>query len=185
MIMKKIFVLLFTLLCITATAQNRYFTKEGRVSFFSEAPLENIEAHNQQVTSILDLSKSEVAITLLMKLFKFDKSLMEEHFNENYVESGKYPKAIFTGSFKSDAAIDANKNGVYPVSIDGSLTLHGVTQPVKTTGSIEVKNGSVVAKTKFKIAIKDYNIEVPRLVMKNIAEIVEVTVELPYTLQKN
>jgi polyisoprenoid-binding protein YceI len=183
--MKKFLVLLFTLFCISATAQSRYFTKEGRISFFSEAPLENIEAHNQQVTSILDFAKSEVAITLLMKSFKFEKSLMEEHFNENYIESSKYPKAIFTGSFKSESAIDANKNGVYPVTIDGSLTLHGVTQPIKTTGSIEVKNGSVVAKTKFKIAIKDYNIEVPKLVVKNIAEIVEVTAELPYTFQKN
>ncbi len=183
--MKKIVFLLFTLVTVAATAQNRYFTKEGSISFFSEAPLENIEAHNQQVTSILDLSKNEVAITLLMKSFKFEKSLMEEHFNENYIESGKYPKAIFTGSFKSDTPLDPNKNGVYPVSIDGSLTLHGVTRPIKTTGSIEVKNGSVVAKTKFTIAIKDYNIEVPKLVVKNIAEIVEITAELPYTLQKN
>jgi len=182
--MKKLIFLILISSTIHASAQNRFFTKEGHISFFSEAPLENIEAHNQQVNSIVDFSKNEVVITLLMKSFRFEKSLMEEHFNENYLESAKYPKALFFGTFKSELLIDPNKNGVYPVSIDGKLTLHGVTQPIMASGSFEVKNGIITAKTKFQISIKEYNIEVPKLVMKNIAEIVDVVVELPYSLQK-
>lgn len=183
--MKNILFILLTIYSIHGTAQNRYITKNGHIQFFSEAPLENIEAHNHQVAGILDLAKNEVAISLLIKAFKFDKSLMEEHFNENYLESDKFPKAVFIGSFQGKEIIDPNKNGLYPVSINGKLTLHGVTRELQTTGIIEVVKNQLIAKTKFQISIKDYNIDVPTLVIKNIAEVVDVTVELPFTFQKN
>lgn len=183
--MKNILVILLTVYSLYGAAQDRYVTKNGHIQFFSEAPLENIEAHNHQVAGILDLTKNEVAISLLIKAFKFDKSLMEEHFNENYLESDKFPKAVFLGSFQGKETLDPNKSGIYPVSIDGKLTLHGVTKELKTTGTIEVVKNQLIAKTKFQISIEDYNIKVPTLVIKNIAEVVDVTVELPFTIQKN
>lgn len=182
--MKKIFLILLAMYSFQAAAQNKYFTKNGHIQFFSEAPLENIEAHNHQVAGILDISKNELAVSLLIKAFKFDKSLMEEHFNENYLESDKFPKSVLVGSLKLKEVIDPNKNGIYPVTIDGKLTLHGVTKAVSITGTIEVQKGQLLAKAKFQISIKDYNIEIPTLVIKNIAEVVDVTVELPFTLEK-
>ncbi len=181
--MKSIIILYLLILSISASGQDKYITKQGRAHFFSEAPLENIEALNKEVTSLIDFSKNEVVVSIPIKSFKFDKSLMEEHFNENYLESAKFPKATFQGIFKSTSVIDRTKDGIYPVLVEGKLTLHGVTNAIKTQGSIEVKSGNVIAKTAFKISIKEYNIDVPKLVIKNIAEIVDVTVDLPYTIQ--
>lgn len=181
---KYITIALLLLLATTVSYAQRYASKDGHVSFFSEAPLENIEAHNHQVSSLLDLQKSEVVATMMMKAFEFDNSLMQEHFNENYLESEKYPKALFQGIIKSATVIDATKNGSYPVEADGKMTIHGVTQPVKLNGTLEVKDNTVTIKAKFDIAIKDYKIEIPTLVVKNVAEIVEVTVDFKYTPQK-
>lgn len=182
--MKKILLLILIACSINTIAQNRYVTKSGHIQFFSEAPLENIDAHNRQVGGILDLTKKEVAVSLLIKAFKFDKSLMEEHFNENYLESDKYPKSTLVGTLQLKEALDPNKLGVYQVTIDGKLTLHGVTKAVTIPGTIEVQKDQLLAKAKFKISIKDYNVEIPTLVIKNIAEVVDVTVELPFTLEK-
>lgn len=181
--MKNILFLLLIFCSINASSQSRYITKNGHIQFFSEAPLENIEANNHQVAGILDLTKNEVAISLLIKSFKFDKSLMEEHFNENYLESDKFPKASFSGSFQSKEVIDPKKHGSYPVTVDGKLTLHGVTKVIQTTGTITITKDQIVAKTKFQVSIKDYNIKIPTLVIKNIAEIVDVTVELLFTIE--
>ncbi len=183
--MKNIIFLLLTIFSIQGIAQERYISKNGHIQFFSEAPLENIEANNHNVASILDLSKNEVAISLFIKDFKFDRSLMEEHFNENYLESDKFPKAVFAGTIKAKEVFELSKDGSYPVTIDGKLTLHGVAKEIHTTGTIDVIKNQLIAKTKFKISIKDYNIEVPTLVIKNIAEVVDVTVELPFTIQNN
>ena len=181
---KYINITLLLLLATTFSYAQRFVSKDGHASFFSEAPLENIEAHNHQVTSLLDLQKNEVVASMNMKSFEFDNSLMEEHFNENYLESEKYPKATFQGVFKSAAPIDAAKNGSYPVEADGKLTIHGVTQPVKLNGTLEVKDNIITVRGKFNIAIKDYKIDVPTLVVKNIAEVVEVTVDFKYSPQK-
>jgi hypothetical protein len=182
--MKKIFLIFLVMCSFQAMAQNRYITKNGHIQFFSEAPLENIEAHNHQVAGILDLAKNEVAISLLIKAFKFDKSLMEEHFNENYLESDKFPKSALVGTIHLKEVIDTNKAGVYPVTIDGKLTLHGVTKAISIPGTIEVQKAQLLAKAKFQISIKDYNIDIPTLVIKNIAEVVDVTVELPFITEK-
>jgi YceI-like domain len=181
---RHIQITLLFLLASTFSHAQRYVSRDGHVSFFSEAPLENIEAHNHQVTSILDLEKNEVVASILMKFFKFDKSLMEEHFNENYLESEKFPKATFQGAFKSERPVDVTKNSSYPVEADGKLTLHGVTRPIKITGTMEVKDNTISIKAKFKITIEEYNIEIPTLVIKNIAEVVDVTIDFKYVPQK-
>lgn len=175
---------LFLLVTAFSFAQQRYITRDGHISFFSEAPLENIEAHNHQVISLLDIEKGEVVASMFIKAFEFDKSLMQEHFNENYLESDKFPKATFQGVFKAEHPIDVTNNGTYQVETDGKLTLHGVTKSVKVAGTLEVKDNTVLVKAKFKIAIRDYNIDVPSIVVKNIAEIVEVTLDLKYSPQK-
>ncbi len=161
-------------------AQEKFITKTGFVKFFSSAPLEDIEAENNDVQSIVDLTSGKVAISIPIQSFEFDKSLMQEHFNENYMESDKYPKASFQGSFSAGKKLESSAPGTYQVEVDGDITIHGVTRPLVTRATLTIAETGVRAQTKFNIRIADFDIEIPRIVFKNIAEIVEVTADLKY-----
>jgi hypothetical protein len=181
--MKKIIIAFMAVLTVgitTVHAQGKYFTRNGYIKFYSHAPLEDIEAHNRQVTSFLDTETGEFAFSVLMKSFQFEKALMQEHFNENYVESDKYPKSTFKGKIVNPEEVDLTKDGVYNVKVDGDLTIHGVTNKVSHDGTIEVKSGKITAKSKFPVAVADYNISIPAVVRDNIAKEVEVTVDMTY-----
>ncbi len=172
--MKKYILVTLTVILISTSiiAQNRLIDRSAKVSFFSEAPLENIEATTSQALGILDLENSKVAVTILMKSFNFDKALMQEHFNENYVESDKYPKATFSGAF--DSPVDFTKNGEIEVPVSGKLTIHGVTQEITTTIKMVISEKNIVATTSFLVKVADYNIKIPKVVVTKIAEEVEV-----------
>jgi disulfide oxidoreductase YuzD len=163
-----------------APAQTRYIDRAGKARFFSSAPMEDIEAHNQQAVSVLDVGTGEVVASMLMRSFNFKKALMEEHFNENYVESHKYPKATFKGKVSNITELDLSKNGKYTLDISGEITLHGVTKPLMVQAEAMVNNGSIQAKAVFPLTVKDFNIKIPRLVVDNIAEVVEVSVSFSY-----
>lgn len=158
----------------------KFITKTGHASFFSSAPLEDIEAHNRQVNSIIDLGSGEVAVKMMIQQFKFEKKLMQEHFNENYLESEKYPEATFSGKFTIPENLGAEKNGKFLVKVKGNLKIHGVSQLVEEDATIEIKDGHVKAFTKFIVALEDYKVKIPRIVIKNIAEEVEVTIDLQF-----
>lgn len=163
-----------------AVGQAKYFTRSGTISFFSSTPLEDIKAENRQVASVLDLDKGELAFSVLMKSFSFPKALMQEHFNENYVESTKYPKSTFTGTIQHREAISPAQEGKYPVTVAGDLTLHGVTRPIKADGTIEVREGKVYAQSAFDLAPEDFNIRIPALVRDKIAKTIRVRVDVAY-----
>jgi len=137
-------------------------------------------AENNEVTSFLDTEKGEFAFVVLIKSFKFQKALMEEHFNENYMESNTYPKASFKGMIEDKDKIDFNKNGNYNVTVKGDLTIHGVKQSVEVPGSITVDDGGITASSKFKVKVRDYNIKIPMPVINNIAEEIEISVNCRY-----
>jgi len=162
------------------SAQTKYIDRAGKASFFSSAPMEDIEAHSQQVVSIIDVKSGEIAASLLLRSFNFRKALMEEHFNENYVESHKYPKATFKGNITNVQDLDVRKDGKYSLDITGEITLHGVTKPVKLNADAIVEKGAIRAKAIFPLTVKDFEIKIPRLVINNIAEEVEVTVSFNY-----
>ena len=159
----------------TAAAQ-KYYTKNGSISFFSKTSLENIKADNNQVMSVLNAQTGEIQFSVLVKSFRFEKALMEEHFNENYLESEKYPKATFKGNITDMSRVSLATDGMYTVSVTGDMTMHGVTKKLSTTGTITIKGGKVSAVSKFFVKLADYNISIPNLVKDNIAESVEVTV---------
>jgi hypothetical protein len=161
-----------------ASAQSKYMTKTGQVSFFSSTPIEDIEAKTQQVAAVLDFGTSQMAFSLPVKSFVFKRTLMQEHFNENYMESDKYPKATFTGRFVNFDAATLNTAGPHPVQVEGDLTLHGVTHRVQVPGTVELKSGQVLATATFPVASADYNIEIPLLVRNSIAKTVTVRVAL-------
>lgn len=183
---KILFVLVLALLAVSANAQGRYLTRTGHIKFYSHAPLEDIEANNNKVLSIVDLSKGQVAVDLLIKAFEFEKKLMQEHFNENYMESDKYPKSTFKGDFNVPDGLKSMDDGTYEVDVDGELTIHGVKQPLRTKATLKVANGNLTGALSFNVRVKDYKIKIPKVVVRNIAEEVEVTATFEYEpYQKN
>lgn len=174
-------------LCANAltTYSQKYIDRAGKASFFSKAPLENIEAHTNQALSMVDMKSGDIVASVLMKSFQFEKALMQEHFNENYVESDKYPKASFKGKVAGIEKLDLSKEGTVVLDVTGDLTIHGETKPVQTKAEFTIKNGTLSAKSKFPVAVKDHKIEIPKLVVNNIAEVVDVTVEFQYSPMNN
>ncbi len=178
--MKRIILSLTVItLCITLNAQ-KFMTKTGYIGFFSHTPIEDIKADNNQVASVLDVSTGEVVFQVLVKSFKFEKALMEEHFNENYLESDKYPRSTFKGKITNLSSIDFSKTGKYDATAEGDLNLHNVTRKITVTGVFEIVNDGINASSKFTITPEDYNISIPQVVRQNIAKTMEVTVNMNY-----
>jgi polyisoprenoid-binding protein YceI len=156
----------------------KYLTKNGNISFFSSMQLENIEAHNNQVNAAIDSKTGDFVIKVLIKSFEFEKALMQEHFNENYMESDKFPNATLSAKIKNISEIDFAKDGSYPAEVEGKLTIHGVTKEVAEKGTITVKAGKVNAASTFNVKIADYGIKIPNTVVNNISETLEIKVDL-------
>lgn len=179
--MKRITLIFALLLLSTQLAiGQKYLTRNGHIRFFSHTPVEDIEAHNYQVTSVLDTESGNLVFAVLMKAFQFEKALMQEHFNEKYVESDQFPKAEFKGKIVNLDEVDFATDGIYPVTVKGEITLHGITQPLETEGTVTVRGDKIEAKAVFPIMIADHEIEVPGVVREKIAEAVETTVEMAY-----
>lgn len=159
-------------LTIAGFCQNQWICRKGETSFFSETPLENIAAVNKNVISLIDFGKGEIAVKMTMTDFKFQNHLMEEHFNENYMESEKYPSATFVGKFQEP--IDISKNGIYEVVAKGQLTMHGVQKERILKGKLLVNANEITLVSDFNVSLKDHNIEVPTLVITKIAEVINV-----------
>jgi hypothetical protein len=183
--MKHIFFLLAVLFFITpVVSAQKYFTKNGHISFFSKAPLENIKADNNQVVNVLSIQNGAMQFSMLIKNFHFAKSLMEVHFNENYMESAKFPTAGFKGAITNIKEIAFAKDGIYNATVTGDMTIHGVTKKLTATGAITVSGGKISLRSKFIIKLADYNISIPKMVIDKVAESVEITVNSEFS-QKN
>jgi len=175
--MKKILLLCF-LYCFGSFAfGQKYATEKGQISFFSDAPVEDIEAINSVVGSLFNGSTGEIVYILKMRDFIFPKALMREHFNEKYIESEKYPKGTFQGKI---TGFSASATGVQNVRAIGKLSIHGVTQDIDVPGTIESVSGKLHMKSKFFVKLVDYNIKIPTIIWQNIAEEVEVRIDIIY-----
>jgi len=181
--MKRILILtgLITILTYSLGAQV-FVTKNGYIRFFSTTPVENIEAKNNQVNCALDTKNNKLIFKVLIKSFVFEKALMQEHFNENYMESDKIPSASFNGKIANISELNLSKNGIYKVNVEGELNIHGVAKNVKETGTAEVKDGKIRLKAKFTVKPKDYQIKIPAAVETKIAESIEVNVNCNLSL---
>ncbi len=175
--MKRLILVIATSLSVlsSATAQ-KFYTKNGLISFFSTTKMEDIKADNNQVLCVLNTQTGELQFSLLTKGFHFPKALMEEHFNENYIESTKFPKSIFKGLVTDITKVDFNKDASYPVNVKGDLTIHGVIKNITASGSIIIKGGKIIASSKFMAKLADYKILIPRAVKNNISESIEIAV---------
>ena len=171
-VLKIINIFLLLIICHSLSAQ-KYISKEGTISFFSETPLENISAVNKNVSAVYDLASSDLVFQLDIEKFIFPIALMQEHFNENYLESDIYPKSKFIGSVVN--IIDEQ------ATVSGDLTIHGITKSIKVVGSFIKSKNSVLINSQFIIKLKDYNIKIPKIVMYKIAEEIEVRVSIELT----
>lgn len=172
--MKTLIVTLLLLIGNCKVYSQTFITRNGYLGFFSKTPLEDIKAENRQVYAVIDADKKNLAFTCLVKGFLFVKELMQQHFNENYIESDKYPKANFIGAYTGD--VNVGKDGTYPVQVKGQLTLHGVTQTIDVPATIEVKGNKLIGTSDFKLTPADFNIKIPALVREKIAKQIDVRV---------
>jgi YceI-like domain len=158
-------------------AQDKSYTKSGKISFFSSTSVENIEAVNKSVVCLLNSKTGEFQFAVLLKGFEFKKALMQEHFNSDYVESDKYPKSEFKGQITNNSTVIYTANGSYPVNVKGQLTIHGVTKDVETAGTVMVKDGTLLLNSTFNVLLADYQITVPKLYTDNISKSIKITVD--------
>lgn len=168
-------------MCSSIGWAQKYFTRTGQISFFSETSMENIEAHNKTVTAIFDIASKKIQFAVTMKSFVFEKALMQEHFNENYVESDVYPKATFSGTISDLETVNFDMDGVYNVTVEGELTIHGVTKKITLPAKFVLLDGKVTGEAQFQLNPEDYNIEIPSVVREKIAKQLLVDVQMPFT----
>jgi polyisoprenoid-binding protein YceI len=182
--MKKLILIALALFTLCNADAQKYFTKTGKINFAAGSAIEKIEADNSKATSVIDVATGAIEWSVLMKGFTFEKALMQEHFNENYVESTKFPKAVFKGKIANIGAVQLSKDGVYPAEISGTLEMHGQTKPVKSKANFTVKGGKITASSTFKVLLADYKIDIPALVKDKISKEAAISVEANYQLLK-
>jgi hypothetical protein len=179
--MKKTLLLSLALLFIAnGLIAQKYITKEGEIEIFSETSLFTIEAKNQKVASILNAENGEIVVSTLVRSFKFHEALVGEHFNENYMESHKFPKSVFKGKIINFSSIDLNTDGTHNVTISGNLTLHGETNPVKSEGTVAVKDGKISATTEFIVSLAQHKIKIEKNYKDRIKDEIKLIIHFDY-----
>jgi hypothetical protein len=177
----KLLIILITLMAWNAIhAQEIYYTKNGHIDFYSSTPVEDIEAINTKVNSVMNISTGDIEFSVLIMAFQFEKALMQEHFNEKFMESEKFPKATFKGKITNLESIDFSSKGEYPVKVAGDITIHGVTKRINTNGTFKVEDAGIIANSVFHLAPADFDIKIPSVVRNNIAKDIRVTVKSTY-----
>lgn len=178
--MKRFLIIpVFILISLCASAQNQlYSVKNSEFSFFSKAPMEDIEARNTKASSIINTANRELVVRIPITQFQFSNKLMQQHFNENYMESEKFPNATFKG--KINEMIDFSKSGVYEVSASGTLNIHGVDKERTIKGKLIVGENALNLDARFDVMLIDHKIDIPKLVFKKIAEKIAVSASINY-----
>lgn len=181
---KSILIIAIVGLVMNFSFAQKFLCRDGHVWFFSTTPVENIEAHNKQASAILDTETGEIVVSVLMKSFEFERALMQEHFNENYVESDKFPKGKFTGKISNLSEIDFKKPGTYTAQVKGVLNIHGVDKEIETPIELRVDGDKIQAKGKFVTAAEDFKIEIPSVVKDKIAKQIDVNLDMGFSPYK-
>lgn len=177
--MRKIilFFIFFLFVSISVQAQ-KYFTRSGNVSFHSLALLEEIDAFNNQGTFVLDIGTGQLQMAVLIKGFQFEKALMQEHFNENYMESNDFPKAFFRGRIISPSSLNFDVPGKIDCVLEGELTIRGISKPINIPAIFTAEEGKITGTATFPVTVADFDISIPSVVKDKIAKSVEIKVDV-------
>jgi hypothetical protein len=179
--MKKIILLVSIIaLALQLAHSQKYITKTGVIDIYSATSLFTIEGKNQSVGSIIDASNGQVAASAMITAFKFKEALLEEHFNENYMESHKFPKAQFKGQITNWSSVNIAKDGTYAITLEGDLTIHGETRPIKTQGTLVISSGKIKATTEFVVSLANFKIKVEENYKDRINDEVKLTINFDY-----
>jgi hypothetical protein len=182
--MKHISIILLAWMSIINQAgQDLYVCKNAHISLYSSAPIEDIKAVTNSAGSVYNPATGELDFSVAITSFQFEKELMQEHFNSDYMESDKYPKAVFKG--KIQETVDITKDGLYPITVAGDLTVHGVTQKRTIPGKLTIKGGIISMTSEFMVKCADHHISIPQLVFHNIAESIKMDVSATYMPYKH
>ena len=179
---KHFLLLLIVFISIKISAQTVFINDSSNVTFYSYAILEDIKATSNQMNSILNTVTGEIAFMIPMRSFRFAKALMQEHFNEKYIESEKFPHATFKGNIKEK--IDLSKEGTYQLTATGKITIHGKEIEITENGVMEIKNQKITLTTEFHCALGDFNITKPQIMFNNIADTIDVKMKVSYVPYK-
>ena len=186
--MKKNFLLVIAFIFFSGiTHSQKFYTKSGKITFdatSSNSP-ERVDGVNRTATCVIDSKTGNMQFAVLMKGFAFERALMEEHFNENYVESNKFPKAEFKGMITNNEAVNYSKDGNYPVKVKGKLTIHGETKDVETEGKLVIQGGKINAVAEFSVQLADYNISIPGVVADKVSKTAKIGVSCALELLKS
>jgi hypothetical protein len=177
--LKKLFILVLLVSSVGAFGQSKFIAKNAYISFYSSTPMEDILGESNEAVTILDSSNGEIVFQALMTTFHFKRALMEEHFNENYMESTKFPKAKFKGTidgFKKEMLTAPVAN----IKITGVLNVHGVDKTITVPGTIGLQDGKLVATSKYKVTPEDFGIVIPSLVRDKVGKEMDITVKASY-----
>ena len=165
------------LLMVGSLNAQRFFTRDAAVKFDATSPAEKIEGVTKSGTAVLDTKTGKMEWKVLIKGFQMEKALMQEHFNENYMESSTYPNAQFKGTITNLSDVNFTQDGKYTAQVKGQLTMHGVTKDVDASGTVKVSGGNITLASSFNVAPGDYNISIPSLVRDKIATTIKISVE--------
>lgn len=183
--MKQMLIVIVSfVLSLPVFSQKRYFTKTGQINFAAGTAAEDIDGINKAATSVFDATTGQIEFAVLVKGFEFKRALMQEHFNENYMESDKFPKSVFKGKIVNIDKVNFQKDGSYPVTVKGVLDMHGVKKEVETTGALKVTGEAVHSDATFTVLLADYKIAIPSLVKDKISQTVTIKVNCNYNVLK-
>jgi hypothetical protein len=174
---KILFTLCLILLLSVSQAQDKFYSKNAKVNFYSETPLEDIEAKNKSAVAVLDSKSGAIQFSVLIKGFEFKNEEMQEHFNDDFMESDKFPRSEFKGQIVNNVSVNYKKHGTYNVQVKGMLTIHGIAKEVVSNGTVKVDNDGLKANSSFNITLADYGIKISKLVGDKIAKTINITVD--------
>lgn len=175
--MKKTLLILAAMASTFAAYSQIYKTSTGKIRFVSKTDAETFDANNNQVIAAIDAKTGKLEFSVPVNSFQFKKTLMQTHFQENYMETSKFPKSTFKGGIVNNSAVNYTKDGTYNVSVKGTLTMHGVSKEITVPGKIMVSGGKITLKADFKVKLEDYNIKVPANNAAQIAKVIDIFVD--------
>ncbi len=177
---KNLLGLVFVLFFLQNAEAQKYYSKNAVIRFHCNSKAEKIDAVNSTATTVMELTSGKIEFAALVNAFVFEKALMQEHFNENYMESSKFPKAVFKGSFADAQNLKLSTPGTYKTTVNGELTLHGVTRQVSAPVEFVVDDKGIHGSTMFMVKCSDFDITIPSVVKNTVSNDVEIKVKADY-----
>jgi uncharacterized membrane protein len=182
--MKKVFLTFFATLTFALAFSQRYYTKAANITFDASSSAIDVIGTSNVGVSVIDSKSGAIEIAVPITSFIFKRQLMQEHFNENYMESPKFPKAFFKGTITNISEVNFTKDGNYNLKMTGTMEMHGVKKEMTVSGLIKVFGGQVTGTSQFNVELQDHNITIPGLVIDAISPTAKVSITAIYQMLK-